>query len=283
MGRGMPIDWAIIELVVEATTRGWDAIRNRRSPYNTERFLAAHDENLKRSIDNLQDISTHSVEVLAENARGVLRMISAVVKANIRDQNVEVNANYMIPRPAAQDLMDGALFCDRKRRSDSYGCFLTLQAWAHDAPDLPNPVILPVDKAGNEMLFGAPAAYSKNQTQILRNTRKAHKLIDKNKHREIRQQVENYFSENGQHIRSFASLPIRVPPFLTRPELQHFTCASTDTIGVVNVQSSKTSVLGVFEGNQRKLEMALAPFVHVLAHHVLRLHYVAGAAKPGGA
>ena len=268
----MFVDWAILELLVEVGGRSWDAIKNRQSPYNTERFIQAHDENLRQTIDNLLDISDHSQPVLVDNVRSILRAISSVVKANIRDQNVIVNANYMVPRPAAPELMKEAAFCDSKRRHDSYKCFLELRSWAYDTPDLPSRLVLPVDKTAGEMLFGAPTAYATHRTVIVRNTRKVYKTIDKRKHPEIRHAVEDYFNAHRDRIRSFATLPIRVPTFFNAQQLRQFNCAANDVIGVMNVQSSKTSVLGVFEGNQRKLEMAIGPYVHILAHHVLRLH-----------
>jgi hypothetical protein len=212
----MMIEWGLIELAGEICTRGWDALKNKSALYNTDEFAKAHLENLRKSIDNIQDISGHSQEVLRDGAREILKMIAAVVKANIRDENVEVNANYMVPCAATDDVMARALFCDSKRRASSYACFLELAMWAKDGPDLPSKVILPVDKSPGDMLFGAPRAYATGKIDVVQNTKSIHRKINRQTHREIRQKVEDFFHDYHTHIRSFGSIPMRVPPFSDR-------------------------------------------------------------------
>jgi hypothetical protein len=89
-----------------------------------------------------------------------------------------MNANYMIPQPPSDELMAAALFCDPKRRSNSYACFLELQVCARRTGS----VVLPVDTTSQDMLFGAPKTSSTGSAEIIRNTRHAHETIDK-KHR----------------------------------------------------------------------------------------------------
>lgn len=52
----------------------------------------------------------------------------------------------------------------------------------------------------------------------------------------------------------------------------------SQSMGVVNVQADKTAVLGVFRGNQRKMQSLLSPFLHTLSYYVMWLHF-----RPHGA
>ena len=226
----------------------------------TERFLNAHRDALNLQIDNIQDIGSHSPEVLREGTRSALRTICAVVKGNIRDESAEINANYMLPRPSSQALMDRATFCDRNWRYDAFSCFLELMMWAHPVPHLPESLVLPITRgAGDGLLFGAPRAFATGKTDVIRNTLKAHKRIDARKNKQLRNDVEAYFSTHKSHMSSFASVPVRMPAFTKSPNgAAQFTCAPQDVIGVVNIQSSKKAIFGVLKGNQQKMEIWLA-------------------------
>jgi hypothetical protein len=267
-----PLGWA--GLGVEIVGRAFDAFRNRRSLNSTERFLNAHRDALNLQIDNIQDIGSHSPEVLREGTRSALRTICAVVKGNIRDQRAEINANYTLPKPSTQALMDRAIFCDRNWRYDAFSCFLDLMMWAHPVPHLPDSLVLPVPRGASEgLLFGAPRAFATGKTDVIRSTLKAHKSIDSRKNKQLRNDVEAYFASHKSHMSSFASVPIRMPAFTRSVNGGQFTCSPQDVIGVVNIQSSKKAIFGVLKGNEQKMEIWLAPHLHVLAHHLLRLHY----------
>jgi hypothetical protein len=202
-----------------------------------------------------------------------MQFMSLVVGSTIRDcvARKSVNANYMIPLEPTEALMAQARFCDRKEPLTAYSRFLALQLWAYDVEGgYPNKFVLPVaaGDAGLD-LFGAPRAFRRMRTEIVPKTLSAHGLIPRT-HARIRAEVKEYFKAHRDTLRSFASFPVFAPSW------SHRSLRRNSVIAVVNVQSMKTSILGVFEGNQRKLEMALSPFLHVLSYYFINMHAWAG-------
>lgn len=259
-------DW---KLALEVLTRVWDAAQSYGAPYNSEDFIQAHANALNNIVDFLPQLDEATEPELEEFARHILRQIAAVVEAYHRKMDVSINANYMIPERPSAALRDSALFTRPGRDVGSFACFLVLKAWANPPGGMPASLVLPVetDARTDELLFGAPRAFINNRDYMVNDTSDMYVHFHDQESSKIRTAVAEYFSEHKERMRSFVSLPVR-PPM----DGMYGPCGR-DVIAVVNVQSTHTYLLGFFKGNQSKLRIVLTPFLHVLAHCLVRSYY----------
>lgn len=274
------LEWKIwAELGIEVAKRGFDAIQNRHAPINSDEFIREFKESQKKVVDTLAltDISSQPDDVLVAHTVELLRALAATVKGNLRRRDAIVNANYMIPVAPTPELQKRAHFCEETWAHTSYTCFLETKHWAQQSPDMPAEFLLPVSTAPEHLLFGAPKAFASGATEIIHNTKSAHRLINKKRSPDIHHAVQRYFRERHTRIRSFVSLPI--PCMRPVPGLAPF---RSENLGVVNIHSDQTSVLGVFPGNQRKMELFLSSNLQALAYFVAALHFKSLKALPPG-
>src|SRR5581483_7579773 len=104
-------------------------------------------------------------------------MVVAIVKGSMGNHETTVNACYMVPVAPTLDL--ALAFQERHWDLGAYLCFLQLQSWAEETPDLPTELVIPVSEAAADRLFGAPRAFASNRLEVVNDTRKCHKSIDK--------------------------------------------------------------------------------------------------------
>ncbi len=235
--------------------------------------MRAYSDSLSSAHDLVEDISQLSPDEQDEAFRGVLQAIAIVVRAYHRKRDVTINANYMVPEPGSEALLKAALFCDKRRQPASFRCFLVLKLWAYAPGPLPY-IVLPVDNHDDEdsqqtSLFGAPWSFANGRASIIRDTQRLKKHLRGYENRKTRAEITEYFRKHRDHLRSFASLPIETPKGTSG-------FVPNQVIGVLNIDSSKTAVLGLFNGNQRKLHVALIPYLNLLAKLIVRRHYAAG-------
>jgi len=252
-----------------------DYLISRGQPFNSEKFVNSYNDGLRKAIDLVEGVSELKKDGLTTAATALLKILASVVQGYHRKG--EVNANYMVQRDPSEDLLAKCKFAMHDRRHDSFAGFLQLEAWGKIVNGLPNPkaFVLPVENPSGprakELLFGAPAALIRDKPFIVGDTLKTNKITRKN-HERIQREIGEYFQAQRERLRSFVSIPVGLPPssnLASRP------------FGVVNIQSSRKSVLGALPGNQRKLLVALSPFVQVLSYIMLRRDGVAGTLQAG--
>jgi hypothetical protein len=255
-----------------------DVAKLAGAPFQRPEFVHAFFESLSKGAELIQAIDNLSDEDLEKGAQGTLASIAAVVRAYTRKKNVKVNANYYVSVQPSTTVLENARFCRHDRILTSFRCFLVLKQWAHAVDALPQALTLPVEcctrtadgKAGNDpLLFGAPWSFAHNEPYLVSDTGEIWRhVVDHNE--AVRREVGDYFRSLSSEIRSFVSIPIPTPaygPYIRRHEYKQ------PVLGVVNVQSSRRALLGVFPGNQAKVRLALAPLIQNLSYYVLRLHF----------
>lgn len=265
------IDWAAI--LVEGVPRLYDFFRNGRSPASKPAFQEKLNNGLRNAIDIVAsgDLPQLSPERLEEHSNLLLRTIAIVVKANIRDEQSIVNANYMTPIPVTDTHLKGKeiIFCQDEWGASALACALELRQSSDPIHGLSDRLLIPVAKRPEDVLFGAPAAFATGAPQVIRNTAWAHLKVDRKRLPEVRLNVKSYFTKHGKGIKSFTSLPIESPPSL-KPVTP---CTGGTRIGVVNVHADKRSLTGVFQGNQQKIHAVLIPLLHLLSYYVVYKHF----------
>ena len=260
--------WDMSGLLVELFARSWDAIKNARAPFNSEEFVKAYSEAMSDATDLAEVISQLGPEELEQTSRTILQAISIVVRAYHGKRNVKINANYMTPEPGSKQLLESASFADRRRNPDSFKCFLILRQWASNHGVLPD-IILPVDGGTGKVdvtLLGAPDAYLHNRQYLIWNTRRINKHLKKIESSELRAEIKAYFDRHSSELRSFVTWPLEAPKGIAGLE-------PNQVIAVVNVNSDQKGVIGRFQGNQRKLYLALVPLLNLLSKLIVRMHY----------
>jgi hypothetical protein len=250
---------------IEILARVWDAVASFNAPFRTEAFVKAYADVVDNALDLAADVPQLGPQELEETTGGVLRAIALVVSAYHGHGKVQINANYMIPMPPSKELLEAASFLDKRRKPESFERFLVLQDWGSAHGTLPN-IILPVEKQGGTVLFGAPSSYSHNARYVVRDTRWLRKHLRGYESRELRQDVKRYFREHEKQVRSFVSWPLVASKGGDGIK-------ANQVVAIVNVDSNRPAVLGLFPGNQRKLHIVLVPLLNLLTKLVVRKHY----------
>lgn len=254
-----------ILLMVELASRGWDRLRARGAPFHKEEFVALVSQAYKDCIDVAHKIDRYTPSELQEAATKLLAILALIVEGYSR-RDARVTANYLVPMDSTPALVSRAMFTNRARRDDTYECFLVLQQWHKQVEDLPLDIVVPVDKPGQPTLFGAATAFMEGTHQLTGDSRKISSLLTEQTD-DVREEVAAYFKSYENRLRSFVSFPLNVPAGIER----HRNC-SRSVVCVVNINSSRTHLLGIFAGNQKKLRLVLAPLLHALTQVVVRLH-----------
>lgn len=250
----------VITILAEAGARGWDFVATKGAPYNSDAFVEAYAEAIGNAVDLTLNLGGLNKEQVSAAMIGVLRSTAAAVQAYHRKG--VVNANYMVWRNPTEELFRRSKFTMKDRRADSFAGFLDLMCWAKANDVLPTDFVLPIEQPdgprASELLFGAPSAYVNKKADIIGNTLRLGSRLRAQDHR-IKAEILDYFQAKKDHLRSFASMPVVQP--------------GTDDhiIGVVNVQSNRRMLFGLFPGNQKKLMTALAPLLHILSIQHARL------------
>lgn len=261
----------------ELAARAYDAWVSRGAPYRSEEFIRELSEYQKKSIDLVHSLDSLSEPELREGAQGVLRMLAFTVEAYHRKADgIRVNANYMIPTAPTDDLVQQALFTTRDRHVNSFRCFLQLVMWAEHSDGCPEDVLLPVElpSSHHPLLFGAPHAFVHQEMQVVGNTEDLWQVTQAEEYAPTRMQIAEFFKRQSDRFKSFASFPMSVPPGKAH------TCQHP-VMGVVNIDSNKTALLGQHRSNQAKLRQVLAPLIHILSYYVWRLHFLPHAGAEG--
>src|SRR5581483_6280196 len=208
----MPIEWisAAGSAIFEWGPRAIDFVEHRGSPYTSEEFVESYAESIRDAIDLVPAVMTFGEAELRAGTEGVLSLMASVVRAYHGHKGVEVNANYMVPEPPTDELLDAAKFCRKERRSDSFACFLVLEQWAKLIDALPARLVIPVenDDAGNDaLLFGAPKAYVSNKAQIINDTSQWD-IAGDHESTHVRTEIAEYLKKHREHFQSFVSIPV---------------------------------------------------------------------------
>lgn len=249
-----------IALLVEVAVRLWDAARLRGAPFLKESFLDAYTTGLISAIDVSRRIAALTDAERQRAATSVLTIVASVVQASARKGTF--HASYMLPvEPTDEAIRTTCAFVDLRRRADSLASLLMLGGWSSSAGEglpVPGAFSLPVEKPSQagEDLFGAPCAYMNNTPSVVNDTLRLGGHTKNVQSRDTREAIDAYFRKHGDRLRSFVSLPLRVP---------EATNGDRRVLGVLNIQSSTTYVLGFWDGNRRKLLATLVPFTHVLS------------------
>lgn len=201
------VEW-LKTLLVEGAPRAWDFAQNVGAPYADEAFVEEYSEALREAIDLLPDVMSFDEAQLEKGGRGILLTIAALIRA-YHGGKPEINANYMVPEPPSESLLQKALFCRKDRKPTALGCFLVLRQWAKDS-GTPAELILPVERPGGEdaLLFGAPRAYREGRHDLVVDTTD-YRLAQAHENEAVRRQIADYFREHASAIRSFVSIPIQ--------------------------------------------------------------------------
>ena len=268
-----------IWFAAEIAKRLYDAAVSYGAPYNSDVFVQAYSDASKKAVDLLGDVQHYTQGQLLDGARGVLRLMSSVVTAYHADPKISINANYMVPVQPSAEVVEKARFCTKDRRHDSFECFLELKHWSQEAKGFPEGLLIPVERLEQELsvdaiLMGAPSAFAYGKSYLVNDTMNVWQDLSSHENEAVRSEVGNYFKRHKDQLRSFISLPVTAPA-----DRQH--SCPWGTIAVVNIQSSRTHLMGWFPGNRRKLELALAPLLQTFSHFVIRLHYDVAAASGG--
>ena len=262
-------------LLAELGKRLYDYVISRGAPFYSAEFMRVHSELVRAGIDLVPEIQQLPPSRLDEGIVGLLGHLASIVKAYHKSPKVEVNANYMIPCPASNDLRDQARFTERDREANSFLCFLQLEKWA-DRQDACPQVVLPVERpgAGHGLLFGAPKAFVHKKTQVINDTLTIN-AVWSSKVTAVRSEILDFFEEQRDRVRSFASFPV-VAPKGTDHSCPH------PVIAVVNIDANCKRLLGSHWSHQQKLGVALEPSIHILSHLLVRKYYTSGTSNVAG-
>lgn len=232
------------------------ALRKNRGKLSGEEFVEKYTNGLIEAVKIISYLPADQQYVHSAQKQ-ILNFISSFVKLYYEDkENLEISANLMLPHKVndyttkEDKFNEDVKFVDIMRSPSTYQCVLTLSISSASIQGLTKNFTLPVDSQKQRLLFGAPKAYVLDEiTQV----------VDITNNIELNKVLEGQLPEVAKEIRgfletmkykSFASLPLR---------------DSDKTIGVVNIQSNQTHVLGKSKDQVEQVEKYIAPLISILA------------------
>jgi|GEM_PF-3375892 len=227
--------------------------RTKRESQDVETFLLSYVKKLVFAM-----AAANSFKLSPESKRDVsvqiLRYMCAVVSERSGLQDVEVNANYMLAYPKSQLPVERL---SQLRFSfgnpGRYPIYLALEEYAEDKGR--ESFVLPVEPKNGDgatmSLPGGPLAFLKNDTVVEDDTQKIRfaKKVPPNVVREMREYFES------KNFRSFGSLNI---------------VGQGKQLGIVNIESNLTHVLGRTREEKKQIMALLHPFCLLLGEVIKR-------------
>ncbi len=195
--------------------------------------------------------------------RNICAAVAIYYKEGDDERKQKFNASLMLPEdyelwltaPGGK-FKEAVRFFDPRRDVDACTKMLHLTCWARE-PQGWKPFVLAVDGDADYVLPGAPRAYATRKLQVVADT-KAVDVMEKEmiEHAKIaKRQLRNYFEENEDRFRSFFSVPLIL---------------NERIVGILNVQSKETHILGANNEHQKDLELSLLPFCALLVSLITR-------------
>ena len=228
-------------------------------------FFDSYIEHLGEAMAIRGDVDSYTTSAVRLVQAQVLKTICAVVATYHHSEKSrdKFNASVMVPEACeiwiddkTGNFKEAVHFFDVGRRPQACLSVLYLVCWARE-PEMWKEFALPVDCDSDYLLPGAPRAFHNKQLQVLADTLDD-KELDKQmpKHAtEAKRQLRNYFETHEKNFRSFFSLPLLV---------------NENVVGVLNVQSQETDILGINNEHGADLELCLRPFCALLAALIVR-------------
>lgn len=218
------------------------------------RFFEHYSELLSKGMLALTKLRNPNTSRIATLQRNILVLIAALVTST--KEGAEVSANLMLPKPFPGNNPDNSIlsslhFVDPNLNNSAFQCVLVCVE--SSSPLERENFALPVANDSHYLLFGAPRAFVKLQTQYVDDTLNKTK-IDNMLHALnpcVAQNVHNYFLSQKDKIRSFAAIPL-------------VSQKTGKCVGVLNIHANQTSVCGVKEHKRREICMLLRPFLTLL-------------------
>jgi hypothetical protein len=258
----------------DVCARGLDFVEKRGAPLHSDDFVTFYSMSVRDGINVLPSLEQRSTEDLERGLRGLMAAMGSLVHAyHKREESVEIRTNLMIPLAPTEAVMSRSRFCEpQMRRVESYSAFLDLRLWDWKDDRQPTGVVLPVELAARHQacLPGAPRAYLNGTYEHVTDTTDPNWWSECDGEK-VREQLGRYFLEHQALLRSFVSFPVR------HPQLGF----DAPPVAVINVQSSRTHVLGRFRGNWRKLALLVEPLLAISSYYVIRLYSAPAAGNHG--
>jgi hypothetical protein len=156
---------------------------------------------------------------------------------------------------APPDIESRLRFKEKKRALSSYSHVLDLILWAENKPELPTALALPVEDPSDsvtrfKLLPGAPYAYAFDRIATIQDTAQLDSYFKtEGKYVDVAVKEEQLYYFREYSFKSFAALPIN---------------SGGDKVGVLNVQSNKTNLMGTTNENQKLVTDLLDPLKQAL-------------------
>jgi hypothetical protein len=242
--------FAIIQAGSKLKSERWTSIQS-----SDLRFFEHYSELLSKGMLALTKLRNPSDSRIATLQRNILILIAAIVNSTIKREGVEVSANLMLPKIIEEEdfgnYVSNSHFIDPNLKENAFQCVLVCVE--SSSPLLHKNFALPVANDDHYLLFGAPRAFVKLQTQYIDDTLNKAKMdvLLQGLNPIVAQNVHNYFQSEKEKIRSFASIPL-------------ISEKTRKCVGVLNIHANLPSVCGVKENKRREICMLLRPFLTLL-------------------
>lgn len=239
-------------------SRTWSARREQQAKQRRttqEGFFPVYAECLQSAIEVTQNAQGLTGEEIRGSQKAILKLICRIVELFLGSQdNLHVNASLMRCEPVEKWSENGhfhdVIFAAPSRALDAYRCVLHLSVWAK-APNDSARICLPVAKQSDILLFGAPRTFVSGVMEYVANTRDAATLSElvARQDDDVRDEIKRYLDQRREFFVSFVSVALRY---------------GEETLGVLNVQSDQTEILGPDRIYGSDLERCLSPLCALL-------------------
>lgn len=268
----------------------WDKVRPG-ARLDSDEFVKAFNDALNASFAEFRtfDAVARPVPELEQGIAILMQAINAIVfSAQRQDDSLTINSCFMLPVLQADftpDLLRRVRFFVRDPKD--LLAVLALKGWADPIPGLVTDLALPVEGRetgyGNHLLFGAPRAFWHRRIEVIGNTlkpterprwwsgdpsrspKRGRMYIPGEIPFGIRNEIEAYFFENRELLRSFVSIPIEVP---AEDRALHAAGYRDFPLAVLNVQSNRPRICGAFSLLAPALARRINPMLSILSRYI---------------
>lgn len=219
-------------------------------------FSERYSEALSCAVETIQDVSGYGVSQFNKCVPAILKVIVSIVELCWKQHGVEVHANVMIDLPV--DFVEASEFHRRVQFTHEfdvpqkvYAKILKIEWWEGKDHGCPDDFILPISRDKDQLLFGAPRAFVLGKHQYISDSAAmtTTSIFIRDQQSCVKRAIVQYMALAP--FKSFVSIPL----------------AFGDTvIGVLNIQSNQTHILGLGSKREKEILNYVRPFASLLAY-----------------